>query len=199
MSSPATDEEKHYKVILLGGPDVGIPSLLLRLMHDEWNPDCTIGLSAFLTHSTTVDNTTVCLEIWDTAGQERYKSLAPMYYRGAAAALVVYDITSLDSFDRAKYWIRELMANSPETIITLVGNKCDLEEQRRVSREDAKKYADECGLLHFEASAKDGTCVQAVFQEAARKALSTGATPVPATRLLGRPRMKRNKKKGCCK
>ena len=205
MSSPAGVSQKKYKVVLLGESGVGKSSLVLRLVKDEWIPNqhSTVGAS-FFRYTATVDDLTVNFDIWDTAGQERYKSLASMYYRGAAAALVVYDITSLDSFDRAKYWIRELMANSPETIITLVGNKCDLEEQRRVSREDAKKYADECGLLHFEASAKDGTRVQAVFQEAARKlALSKSATPVPAGGVVGRePRTRQNKKteqKGCCK
>ena len=170
MSSPAEiGTEETYKVVLLGESCCGKSSLVLRLVEDEFHAlQPTVG-AAFLVYRTTVDDITVNLEIWDTAGQERYLSLAPMYCRGAAAVLVVYDITSLGSFNRAKYSIRELMANSPETMITLVGNKCDLEEQRRVSREDAKKYADECGLLHFEASAMDGTRVQAVFQEAARK------------------------------
>ena len=175
MSSPAAVARKRFKVVLLGDLGVGKSSLVLRLVKDEFHAlQPTIGAS-FCSYHTTVDDITVDLEIWDTAGQEKFKSLAPMYYRGAAAAMVVYDIASSDSFECAKFWIRELMTNNREAMITLVGNKCDLEEQRRVSQEDAKKYADEGGLLHFEASAKDGTRVQAVFQEAARKlALSRG-------------------------
>ena len=126
MSSPAEiGKAETYKVVLLGESCCGKSSLVLRLVEDEFRAlQPTVG-AAFLVYRTTVDDITVNLEIWDTAGQERYLSLAPMYYRGAAAALVVYDITSLDSFNRAKYSIRELMDNNPETMITLVGNNCD--------------------------------------------------------------------------
>ena len=65
-------------------------------------------LAAFLTQTVNLDDTTVKFEIWDTAGQERYHSLAPMYYRGAQAAIVVYDITNQDTFMRAKTWVKEL-------------------------------------------------------------------------------------------
>ena len=188
MSSPAS--QKKYRVVLLGESGCGKRSLVLPLVKDEWipNPHSTVGAS-FFRYTATVDDLTVNFDIWDTAGQERYKSLASMYYRGKELALVVYDITSLDSFDRAKYWIRELMANSPQILIMVVGNKCDLEEQRRVPREDAKKYADECGLLHFETSVKDRTRVKVVFQEAARKlALCQNAPPVPAGGVVERAR-----------
>lgn len=80
-----------------------------------------------------VDDMTVKFEIWDTAGQERYHSLAPMYYRGAQAAIVVYDVTSHDSFVRAKQWIRELQRQAnPGIIIALAGNKVDLAARRMV-------------------------------------------------------------------
>merc|ERR1711865_1001085 len=106
-------------------------------------------------------------EIWDTAGQERYKSLAPMYYRGAAAAVIVYDITSKESFDAAKSWVAELQ--STDTLIALAGNKSDLDAQRVVAREVAQAYAEENGILFMETSARSGLNVNELFHEIAVK------------------------------
>ena len=96
--------------------------------------------AAFLTQTVCLDDTTVKFEIWDTAGQERYHSLAPMYYRGAQAAIVVYDITSQDTFGRAKNWIKELQRQaSPNIVIALAGNKADLSSKRMVEYEVLNK------------------------------------------------------------
>lgn len=164
---------KKYKLVLLGESGVGKSSLVLRLVKDEWleNQHSTVGASFFRYSCLVDESVTVNFDIWDTAGQERYKSLASMYYRGSAAALVVYDITSTESIERAKYWIRELKANSPETVVCLVGNKSDLENQRKVSVEDGQAYANELGLLFSEASAKEGTKVQKIFEIVAKRLL----------------------------
>lgn len=127
-------------------------------------------IAAFLTQTVQCDDATVKFEIWDTAGQERYRSLAPMYYRGAAAAIVVYDITDPDSFAGAKSWVKELQRRGdPNVIIALAGNKADLEQRRKVSQEDAERYAEENGILHLVTSAKDGTNVKSLFIEIANK------------------------------
>merc|ERR1719326_910928 len=89
-----------------------------------------------MTQTVSLNDTVVKFEIWDTAGQERYKSPAPMYYRGAAAAVIVYDITSKESFDAAKSWVVELQ--STDTLIALAGNKTDLEANRQVEKETAR-------------------------------------------------------------
>lgn len=97
--------------------------------------ESTIG-AAFFSSTLAVNNATVKFEIWDTAGQERYHSLAPMYYRGAAAAIIVYDITSSDSFAKAKKWVQELQKQgNPNMIMALAGNKADLEDRRNVPAE----------------------------------------------------------------
>ena len=97
--------------------------------------ESTIG-AAFLTQTVCLDDTTVKFEIWDTAGQERYHSLAPMYYRGAQAAIVVYDITNSDTFNRAKAWVKELQRQaSPNIVIALAGNKADLSSKRKVDED----------------------------------------------------------------
>lgn len=118
-------------------------------------------------------------EIWDTAGQERYHSLAPMYYRGANAAVIVYDITSLESFERAKKWVTELDKQAqPDIVIALVGNKTDLQTQRQVQKEDVSAYAasqNHPNLILMEASAKSGDNVIELFDAVAQKLPKTEA------------------------
>lgn len=162
----------QFKLVLLGESAVGKSSLVLRFVKDQFDDyrESTIG-AAFLTQTVALDDsTTVKFEIWDTAGQERYKSLAPMYYRNANCAVVVYDITQTASLDKAKSWVKELQRQAdPNIVIALAGNKCDLEARRAVPIEEAQAYADETGLLFFETSAKSGTNVSELFTSIARK------------------------------
>ena len=123
QSGPLVNKICQFKVVLLGESAVGKSSLVLRFVKREFHEyqESTIG-AAFLTQTVQIDDTTVKFEIWDTAGQERYHSLAPMYYRGAQAALIVYDITSKDSFIKAQNWVRELQRQaSTNIVIALVG------------------------------------------------------------------------------
>mmetsp|Transcript_1184 Transcript_1184/g.3319 ORF Transcript_1184/g.3319 Transcript_1184/m.3319 type:complete len:122 (-) Transcript_1184:362-727(-) len=116
-----------------------------------------------------LENATVKFEIWDTAGQERYRSLAPMYYRGAAAAVVVYDITNKESFNGAKSWVKELQRRGdPNVVIALAGNKSDLQNKRKVDIEEAQQYAEENGILHMETSAKNSKNIKGLFHEIGR-------------------------------
>ena len=127
----------QFKLVLLGDSAVGKSSLVLRFVKKQFfeYQESTIG-AAFLTQTLVVDDNTVKFEIWDTAGQERYHSLAPMYYRGAAAAIVVYDLTNHQSFIRAKSWVKELQRQGKDNmIIALAGNKVDLADQRAVDPE----------------------------------------------------------------
>ncbi|TFL03413.1 GTP-binding protein RAB5 [Pterulicium gracile] len=162
----------QFKLVLLGESAVGKSSLVLRFVKDQFDDyrESTIG-AAFLTQTVTLDDgAAVKFEIWDTAGQERYKSLAPMYYRNANCAVVVYDITQSSSLEKARTWIRELQRQADRSIvIALCGNKADLEERRQVTQEEAKKYAEEEGLMWSETSAKSGDGVQEIFTEIAKK------------------------------
>ena len=160
-----------HKLVLLGDTSVGKSCIVWRLVRDEFYDfqEPTIG-SAFTTQTISTKEKTVKFEIWDTAGQERYRSLAPMYYRGARVAIVVYDITNKDSLQGAKAWIRELkMKGPPDIIIALVGNKIDKEQDRKITYEETREYAEENELLFLETSAKKAINIQELFIEIAKK------------------------------
>ncbi|ODV75747.1 Rab family GTPase VPS21 CYBJADRAFT_192672 [Cyberlindnera jadinii NRRL Y-1542] len=167
MSRPIT----AVKLVLLGEAAVGKSSLVLRFVSNDFqeNKEPTIG-AAFLTQRCVIGDQTIKFEIWDTAGQERFASLAPMYYRNAQCALVVYDVTKPASFIKARHWVKELHEQaSPNIIIALVGNKCDLvegegnEQNRKVAKEEGEQLAQEENLVFFETSAKSGLNVKEVF------------------------------------
>lgn len=128
MSEEAPAKAIQVKLVLLGEAAVGKSSLVLRFVSNDFNEhnSPTIG-AAFLTQKCRLEDKVIKFEIWDTAGQERFHSLAPMYYRNAAAAVVVYDITKASSLEKAKAWVNELQRQAnPNIVIALVGNKLDL-------------------------------------------------------------------------
>jgi len=202
--STAPKPSSSVKLVLLGEAAVGKSSLVLRFVNNDFqeNKEPTIG-AAFLTQKCNLPTRTIKFEIWDTAGQERFASLAPMYYRNAQSALVVYDLTKPTSLIKAKHWVAELQRQaSPGIVIALVGNKLDLTNEtipsntlgedgdgepaegeeadgdaRKISTAEAKSYAEEEGLLFFETSAKLGTNVTEVF--------TAIANAIPETSLKG--------------
>ncbi|GAA5995187.1 Rab family GTPase [Rhodotorula paludigena] len=118
----------QVKLVLLGESAVGKSSVVLRFCQNDFQPnkEPTIG-AAFLTQRCRLEDKVIKFEIWDTAGQERFRSLSPMYYRNAQAAVVVYDVTKSASLDQAKTWVKELQRQAnPNIVIALAGNKVDL-------------------------------------------------------------------------
>merc|ERR1719392_510914 len=151
MAAANTGQISNFKLVLLGDSAVGKSSLVLRFVRGQFfeYQESTIG-AAFLTQTVALNDTTVKFEIWDTAGQERYHSLAPMYYRGAAAAIVVFDITSRASFNRANTWVKELQTQGKDdVVIALAGNKVDKEDEREVPVEDAKNFAKSNNIFYM--------------------------------------------------
>lgn len=163
---------------------MGKSSIVDRFVHGSFreSPDSTIG-AAYLRKEVNIGDFVVKFEIWDTAGQERFRSLAPMYYRGAQAAVIVYDTTNQETFLKAKEWVKELAKHTlgdSQVITALAANKADLTTLRSVSAkvcptppkhtsrshlspQDAQQYAKEEGLYYFETSAKKGTNIAEMF------------------------------------
>ncbi|KZT74732.1 ras-domain-containing protein [Daedalea quercina L-15889] len=127
-ASGSAERSVQVKLVLLGEAAVGKSSVVLRFVSNEFqaNKEPTIG-AAFLTQKCRLEDRVLRYEIWDTAGQERFHSLAPMYYRNAQAAVVVYDVTKASSLEKAKTWVKELQRQAnPNIVIALAGNKVDL-------------------------------------------------------------------------
>jgi len=166
-----TNDEYDAKLVLLGDTGVGKTSLAVRYVQESFTTRLqpTIGAS-FLTKRVVIDNCKIKLQIWDTAGQERFRSLAPMYYRGACAAILAFDITSEISFVKVKDWVLELKANVQEDIILcIVGNKIDLETSRKITTEQGEQYAQSIGAQYYEASARLNQGIDTMFTDVAKK------------------------------
>eukprot|EP01126_Amoeba_proteus_P019911 TRINITY_DN2037_c0_g1_i10.p1 TRINITY_DN2037_c0_g1~~TRINITY_DN2037_c0_g1_i10.p1 ORF type:complete len:215 (-),score=34.53 TRINITY_DN2037_c0_g1_i10:205-849(-) len=174
------ERQFQFKLVLLGESAVGKSSLVLRFVSGNFqeNQTSTVG-ACFLTQEVCLNEVKVKFDIWDTAGQERFATLAPMYYRGAQAAIVVFDLTSYTSFMKAQEWVRELQRKGhANVVIALAGNKSDLSHLREVTSQQATDYADENGALYFETSAKNATNVNELFVAIAKKLpLSTTKSP----------------------
>ena len=166
-----TDKKTIYhKVVFLGETSVGKSSIVSRYTRDEFYEfqEPTIG-AAFQTKAVNLDNCIIKFEFWDTAGQERYRSLAPMYYRGSTVAFIVYDITNIDTFNNAKYWIKEIKNKGDiNCIIVLLGNKTDM-PTRKIEKETGIELAKTNNIMFSEVSAKTGSNISNIMVEVAKK------------------------------
>ncbi|KAI6192280.1 Ras domain containing protein [Aphelenchoides bicaudatus] len=161
----------HTDLIFSGDMGVGKSCILHQFTEKKFMADCphTIGVE-FGTRIIEVNGQKIKLQIWDTAGQERFRAVTRSYYRGAAGALMVYDVTRRSTYNHLSSWLTDAKnLTNPNTVIFLIGNKSDLEAQRDVTYEEAKAFADENGLTFIECSAKTGDNVEDAFLEAARK------------------------------
>lgn len=164
-----------FKYIIVGDTAVGKSCLLLQFTDKRFQPvhDLTIGVE-FGSRTITIDDNQIKLQIWDTAGQEKFRSITRSYYRGAAGALLVYDITRRETFDHLQSWLEDCTRYSNQNIVVmLIGNKSDLENKRSVSKEEGQEFANKHGLNFLETSAKTAANVEAAFIESARKIYQT--------------------------
>ena len=151
---------------------MGKSCLLLQFTDKRFQPvhDLTIGVEFGARMITLEDEnkTQVKLQIWDTAGQESFRSITRSYYRGAAGALLVYDVTRRDTFQHLGRWLEEAKQHAHENmVILLIGNKNDLEHRRAVTTAEGQAFADQHGLLFLETSAKTAYNVESAFLKTA--------------------------------
>jgi len=162
--------EYIFKYIIIGDMGVGKSCLLHQFTENKFVPDSphTIGVE-FGTRIVEVMAKKIKLQIWDTAGQERFRAVTRSYYRGAAGALLVYDITRRITYNHLTSWLTDARnLTNPNTVIMLIGNKKDLEAQRDVTYEEAAQFAKENGLIFVESSAKTGENVEEAFLKTAK-------------------------------
>uniref|UniRef100_A0A3P9I1C5 small monomeric GTPase n=1 Tax=Oryzias latipes TaxID=8090 RepID=A0A3P9I1C5_ORYLA len=160
------DFNHMFKLLIIGNSSVGKTSVLFRYADDSFNPAyvSTVGID-FKVKTVFRNEKRIKLQIWDTAGQERYRSITTAYYRGADGFLLMYDITNQESFNAVRDWATQVQHySSKDAQVILVGNKCDMEDDRLITREDGQRLADERGFLFFEASAKENINVKQVFE-----------------------------------
>ncbi|CAE7203048.1 RABE1A [Symbiodinium pilosum] len=159
------DYDHLVKLLLLGDSAVGKSSLLMRFCESKFDANfvLTIGVD-FKWKQVERENRKLKIQVWDTAGQERFRTITPAYYRAAMGVVICYDITDKASFEHIDYWLQQLEQHGDEGVQrVLVGNKSDLSENRKVTREEGEKLAAQYSMKFFETSAKTGQEVDEAF------------------------------------
>nr|XP_014430685.1 ras-related protein Rab-3B isoform X3 [Pelodiscus sinensis] len=156
----ASDQNFDYmfKLLIIGNSSVGKTSFLFQYVDDTFTPSfvSTVGID-FKVKTVYRNDKRVKLQIWDTAGQERYRTITTAYYRGAMGFILMYDITSEESFNAVQDWATQIKTYSWDNAqVILVGNKCDMEDERIISLEK--------GFDYFDTSAKENINVRQVFE-----------------------------------
>ncbi|XP_054724202.1 ras-related protein Rab-10-like [Uloborus diversus] len=163
-----------FKLLLIGDSGVGKTCILFRFSDDAFNTTfiSTIGID-FKIKTLDIKGKKIKLQIWDTAGQERFYTITTSYYRGAMGIMLVYDITNPKSFDNIAKWLRNIDEHANEDVEKMIlGNKCDMEDKRMISKERGEAIAREHGIRFLETSAKANINIERAFRELAESILN---------------------------
>jgi len=189
-----------YKIMVLGESKVGKTSLIKRYTKDQFGGVylTTVGMD-FQDKIIEIEDKKVRLQVWDTAGQERFRNVTKSYFQSSHGLLVVYDITDRESFEKINFWMDNIKNNAPENAkLILVGNKCDLADERKVTIEDGENKARNYNIKFFEASAKDGTNVNELFFYLANEIYQDDKTKEKDNKNPLKLNKEKKGKKGCC-
>ncbi|XP_069740934.1 ras-related protein Rab-22A isoform X1 [Narcine bancroftii] len=200
MREPPAERGLTYPPSWMEDTGVGKSSIVWRFVEDSFDPNInpTIGAS-FMTKTVQYQSELHKFLIWDTAGQERFRALAPMYYRGSAAAIIVYDVTKEETLQTLKNWVKELRQHGPPNIVVAIaGNKCDLTDAREVLEKDAKDYADSIHAVFVETSAKNAININELFAEISRRIPSVATNPGANSKGFKLRRPPTDTKRNCC-
>ena len=167
------DEENSYdllyKIVIIGDTNVGKSNILSRYLTNEFtsNTKSTVGVELGIKFLK-IKNTSTKIQIWDTAGQERYQAITSSYFRGSDGCFIVYDITNETSFNNIEKWFDKIHEeNDKEIPVIIVGNKCDLENERKIPTEKAKEKAQNLKCAFYETSALKAINIEQIFEELA--------------------------------
>jgi len=161
----------RYKMVLFGDSTVGKTSVVERFINDKFE-ECYISTLGYNVYEKQIPykDSVISLMIWDIGGQEKFRDLRKRYAEGANVAFIVFDITNKQSFDNVAVWRRDLEEFAGKAPFILIGNKMDLEWNRKVPKADAQRIASQLGALDFfETSAKTGVGVENAFKMLATK------------------------------
>ena len=171
LTKKDVDSDLVFKIIVLGDSFVGKSCITIKAVKNLYAQDykSTVGFE-FLDYTINIDNSNIRLQIWDTCGQEIYRSLITSFYHSSSLAILVYAINSLKSFQNLEMWLNEIKTKgNPDISIILIGNKCDLEKEREVTKEMVMEWCENNNIKYFlETSAKQGINIEQIFSEAAR-------------------------------
>ena len=169
MSNNDKEEDINYKllfkIIIVGESSVGKSNIILRYLTGEFDPNTTSTLGAELSNKyLKIKDISTKIQIWDTAGQERYHAILSSYFKGAHGCFIVYDITNEQTFDKVEEWLRRVKENANKDVsFILVGNKCDLENSRAISKEKGEEKAKNLNCPFFETSARSEINIKEIF------------------------------------
>ena len=171
ITQNTSEFELSFKMIIIGDSGVGKSCLSIRGTKDVFEPmySPTIGFE-FMAFYVKVNGQTIKLQIWDTCGQEVYRSLISSFYNNSSLAIIVYSIDSKESFNNLEFWLNELRVKAnPDINIFVIGNKCDLEDKRQITKDMAREFCENNKIkLFLETSAKTGFNAQNIFIEASK-------------------------------
>ena len=199
------NEILNIKLLTLGESYVGKTTLILNYM----NPNIkttnlerlypTIGVD-YQKKSVTIDNRNINVEIWDTAGQEKFKKITSQYYYGADGIILIFDITNKKSFEKISFWIQDLSnkIDLDNTCLILIGNKTDLKDQRKVSVEEAQKYAAQYNIEYYEVSALKNVGIIEMMEFFIKKCYSNIKEKNNYSITISKDGMNYYSKKKCC-
>lgn len=196
----SNDTIPEAKVVLLGATLVGKTTLVTRFTSGEFDPSIksTIG-ACYASKVVPVDKEKVKLQIWDTAGQEKFRTLVPMYFRGAKVAVLTFSVTDIDSSNEVEYWANTVKnSTSQQPFLFIVGNKIDAEDERKVTFEQGQKIAELVHGQYMEVSAKDGTNIEDLLNEIAKESLKAVKADAPQPKSTVIDGSKAKKSGGCC-
>mmetsp|Transcript_14655 Transcript_14655/g.20919 ORF Transcript_14655/g.20919 Transcript_14655/m.20919 type:complete len:206 (+) Transcript_14655:145-762(+) len=205
MSHISAPYDVQIKLLMIGDSGVGKTCLLLRYANDSFSPTfiTTIGID-FKIKNIDIDDKRVKLQIWDTAGQERFRTITTSYFRGAQGIVLVYDVTDRRSFESIRNWISQIQQHADVHVNKiLVGNKCDMLDEKVVSSEEGQKLAKEFGMEFWESSAKNNVNVEQGFLSIARSVKDRlvadgGAGPTGGKGVKLNAQQAGGAKRGCC-